>query len=87
MAAACALVQMATHGGGAAPLDGNQYLRCSQVNQAGRRSVNRWPAAPTRSANSRSGRFILLTRCALWVRRRCEHERVERAGGGTQMAL
>ena len=58
MAAAGALIQMAAHRGGAASLDGDEHFRCSQVNQAGGRSMNRWPAAAMISANSRSGRFI-----------------------------
>ena len=60
MAAAGALVHMPTHGGGAASLDGNKHLQVQPGEPGGRRSRNRWPAAPTRSANSRSGRVIYL---------------------------
>jgi hypothetical protein len=61
MAAACALVQMATQRGGAAPLDGNKYLQV-QPGKPGRTPLRESVAccAYERSANSSSGRFIYL---------------------------
>src|SRR5271169_7155009 len=71
MAAAGALIQMAAHRGGAAPLDGYQDFKMHPGEPRGGRSMNRWLAAAMISccprcdgdvANSRSGPFIHFLR-------------------------
>ena len=87
MAAACALVHMATHRGGATLLDGNEYLQV-EPGEPGRTPIRESVACCAYQIGQlQEWPLHLLTGCALWVRRRCEHERVERAGGGTKMAL
>ena len=87
MAAACALVQMATHRGGAAPLHGNKYFQV-QPGEPGRRPIDESVACCAYEIGQlQEWPPHLLTGCVLRVRPRCEHERVERAGGGAKMAL
>ena len=87
MAAACALVQMATQRGGAAPLDGNKYLPV-QPGKPGRTPLRESVACCAYQIGQlQEWPPHLLTGCVLRVRPRCEQERVERAGGGAKMAL
>jgi hypothetical protein len=88
MAAAGALIQMAAHCGGAAPLDGYKYFEVQPGEPCGRpvhesmtgggydiRQLQEWPV------------HLFLAGAVFRVRGDCEGERIERAGGRLEMAL
>ena len=88
MAAAGALIHMATHGGGAAPLDGYEHFEVQPGEPCGR---------PVHESVAGGGYDIgqlqewplhsLLAGTVYRVRVRRKGERIERAGGSLEMPL
>lgn len=86
MAAAGALVHMASHRGGAASLDGNKYLQV-QPGEPGGRPVQESVAGGGYDIGQLQQWPWHSLLAAFRVRGRPEGERVERAGSGFEMTL
>jgi hypothetical protein len=82
MAAICALIQMATHGGRAAAPDGTQYLQVQPGKPGGRPIQESVAGCAYQIGQLQQWPFHLRAATVFWIGFRCQQERVEGARDG-----